>query len=76
MFNQVMRLFSVFAALQLLVWSAAGQITITEFLASNSTGIRDEDNSFSDWIELHNAATTNVNIGGWYLTDSASNLTK
>src|SRR5688500_16762980 len=74
--NQVMRLFSAWSALSLIVCAATGQVTISEFLASNSTAIRDEDTSFSDWVELHNGAATNVNIGGWFLTDSDNNLTK
>ena len=33
---------------------AAEQVTISEFLASNTSGLRDENNEFSDWIELRN----------------------
>ena len=30
----------------------------------------------SDWIELHNTNSTAIDIGGWFLSDSSSNLTK
>jgi hypothetical protein len=30
----------------------------------------------NDWIELHNTAAEDINIGGWFLSDNDSNLTK
>jgi hypothetical protein len=30
----------------------------------------------NDWIELFNAASTNVNLAGWYLSDDPANLRK
>ena len=30
----------------------------------------------SDWIELYNTTGSAINIGGWYLSDSDSPLTK
>ncbi len=55
---------------------AAEPVTITEFVASNSSGLQDEDGAFPDWIELFNGGATNVNLDGWFLTDSPDNLTK
>lgn len=49
---------------------------ITEFCASNQNGIKDEDGSRSDWIEIHNPDTTPANLTGWYLTDNAGTKTK
>jgi hypothetical protein len=49
---------------------------ITEFCASNQTGLTDEDGSHSDWLEIHNPDATPATLTGWYLTDSASNKTK
>ncbi len=54
----------------------AQSVVISEFLAINNGGLRDEDGDSSDWIELLNTGTTNVNLNGWCLTDSAANLTK
>jgi len=55
---------------------APGTVTITEFLASNSSGLQDEDGAFPDWVELFNAGTSPVNLDGWFLTDSPDNLTR
>lgn len=60
----------------LLALSAHAQVTVTEFMASNGKTLADQDGDYSDWIELYNADTNAVNLDGWYLTDSASQLTK
>ena len=51
-------------------------IMISEFLADNSDGIRDDDGNRSDWIELLNPGAEAVDLDGWYLTDDATQLTK
>lgn len=55
----------------LLVHSQAvtSDLRINEFLAANSAGLIDEDGDYSDWIELYNAGSQPVNLGGWALTD-------
>jgi Lamin Tail Domain len=45
-------------------------------MAANAATLRDEDGDAEDWIELYNAGDTVVNLGGWFLTDSAASLTK
>ena len=45
---------------------------ISEFLASNITGLKDEDGDESDWIEIHNPDATAVDLTGWGLGDVAS----
>ncbi|WP_193212940.1 lamin tail domain-containing protein, partial [Luteolibacter marinus] len=49
---------------------------ITEFMAKNQTTATDEDGDFSDWIEVHNPTAAPVSLDDWYLTDSATELTK
>ena len=49
---------------------------ITEFLASNATGITDENGDTSDWIEIHNPDTEAISLANWSLTDDTTNLTK
>ena len=49
-------------------------IHISEFLADNQHGLQDEDGDRSGWIELHNGGASTVNLAGWFLTDTASNL--
>lgn len=45
---------------------------ISEFMASNSSGLQDQDGDFSDWVEIHNPDASPVNLEGWYLTDNAA----
>jgi spore coat protein CotH len=54
----------------------AGNIIISEFMASNSTTLKDQDGDSSDWIELYNMGDTPQNLSGWYLTDKASDPTE
>jgi hypothetical protein len=56
--------------------SANTNITISEFMAKNTITLADEDGTFSDWIEIHNAGTCPVNLNNWSLTDKASQLTE
>jgi hypothetical protein len=53
-----------------------GTPVISEFLASNSGGLRDEDGDSPDWIEIHNPGTGIARLGGWFLTDSTNRLTR
>jgi len=47
---------------------AAG-LLLNEFLADNEGGIRDEDGTDSDWIEVHNSSNQPAPMSGWSLTD-------
>jgi len=42
---------------------------ISEFLADNVTGIKDEDGDEPDWIEIYNPDANALNLAGWALTD-------
>ncbi len=53
-----------------------GGVVISEFLADNVGGLRDEDGDSSDWIELHNPEATPVSLTGWHLTDDPDDLTR
>jgi hypothetical protein len=64
----------VHAALAAGVYSS--NVVISEFAASNSNGLTDENGSREDWIELHNPTPFSVSLNGWYLTDDAANLKK
>src|SRR3954470_2994364 len=52
--------------------SLQAQVIISEFLASNSNSITDENGKHEDWIEVANTGPTPVNLLGWYLTDDAN----
>lgn len=50
----------------------AADVVISEFLASNSGGLRDGDGDSSDWIELFNRTSAPVDLGGYYLKDTGN----
>jgi hypothetical protein len=52
------------------VQPATGSVVINELVATNRTGLKDEDGATSDWIELYNSSTRPVNLAGWSLTDA------
>ena len=49
---------------------------ITEFMASNTLTLADEDGSYPDWIEIFNPDDTPTNLTGWYLTDNVKKKAK
>ncbi len=48
---------------------APGAVVINEVLAHSHADA-------ADWIELYNTTGTSIDIGGWFLSDSSSDLTK
>ncbi|MCK4749350.1 MAG: lamin tail domain-containing protein, partial [Bacteroidales bacterium] len=46
-------------------------ISFNEVCASNQSGFADEFGQLDDWIEIYNDNDFNVNLAGWYLSDSA-----
>ena len=54
--------------------SQGADIIISEFLASNTKGLTDEDGDHSDWIELSNISGSAIDLAGWHLTDDATVL--
>ena len=51
-------------------------VVLNEFLADNDGGIRDEDGTDSDWIEIHNSSNQPAPMSGWSLTDDPTQLRK
>src|SRR5262245_40962799 len=49
---------------------------ISEFLADNDGGLKDEDGEDQDWIEIYNPDTSPVSMAGWRLTDDPADLSK
>ncbi len=56
----------------------AGDLFINELMADNDATIEDPDESgaFEDWVEVYNAGTSAVDLGGMYLTDDVSEPTQ
>ena len=53
--------------------SPVSGIVINEFMASNSSTVQDEAGQYDDWIELYNTNDFPVNIGGFFMSDNATN---
>jgi len=57
--------------------NAQGQIIINEFLCSNASGmLNSETGRFSDWIELYNTDSQDINLEGFFLSDDESLLAR
>lgn len=55
---------------------SAGQVVINEFMAQNTATVTDEVGEFEDWVELYNNMSYDIDLGGYYLSDNTTNLTK
>jgi len=70
------RLIVCMVGLFLLAATGWAGVCISEILADNANGIKDEDGDREDWIELYNSDASPVCLDGWWLTDKASNMTQ
>ena len=64
------------AALFLPAQNAFSQVLINEYSCANLDQFLDNFGADEDWIELYNAGTTSVNIGGYHLSDNENKPTK
>ena len=63
--------------LYLSVFNLSAQVYLNEFLASNSSVIRDDEYSgYSDWLELYNEGTRALDLSGYSLSDDTGNRGK
>ncbi|MEM9658676.1 MAG: lamin tail domain-containing protein, partial [Planctomycetota bacterium] len=51
-------------------------VSITEFMAANSSTLVDFEGDAADWIELQNMSAAPIDLAGWHLTDDPNRLTK
>lgn len=65
--HQFFKLFSSSAS------PSANQVFINELMASNVSYEKDEFGQYEDWIELYNAGTLSIDLGGCFLSDEKSN---
>lgn len=47
-----------------------GALRINEIMATPRSGLRDEDGDLSDWVELHNTGTSNIELTNLALSDN------
>jgi len=53
----------------------SGDVLITEFMADNEATLLDENNEYSDWLEIHNYGNVAVDLEGWQLEDDDTTWT-
>ena len=54
----------------------AGDLLIAEMMAVNDQTLKDEDGSYSDWLEIYNSGAGTVDLTGWHLTDRLNDRTQ
>ncbi len=47
-------------------------LVINEFMADNESAVADQDGEYDDWVEIFNTGASALAIGGYYLSDDAS----
>ena len=52
------------------------QLLINEFSSANISKLADEDGEYNDWIELYNHSASEINLSGYYLSDTIALLKK
>ena len=55
---------------------SGGPIFVNELVATNVTGIRDNEGGTGDWIELYNAGQEDVDLGGYFVSDNEASPAK
>ncbi len=53
-------------------WSQS--VVINEAMSKNFDSISDEDGDAPDWIEIYNPTDNDIDLGGYFLSDDANNL--
>ena len=51
----------------------AGELVVNEFLADNTSDVRNEYHLLEDWIELYNNSNHTIRLDGVYLSDESTN---
>jgi len=57
----------------LITLNALSQVSINEYCAANDNIIQDNAGAYEDFIELYNAGATEVNLGGYTISDKQDN---
>ena len=55
--------------------NAIAQLYINEFMASNDAALPGPEGDFPDWIEIYNAGSEAVMLGGYYMADDLTDPT-
>ena len=57
-------------------YSVESSVVINELLPVNFSIASDQDGEYDDWIEMYNSSPESLDLSGYYLSDSKSNLSK
>ena len=68
-------LLTVALSLFMMTTQVNGQLYINEFMASNDFAVPGPQGDFPDWIEIYNAGTEDVMLGGYYMADDLTDPT-
>lgn len=72
----IARFFFTATLLSLLLCRVDAQVIVNEYSAANWNQFTDNYGKHEDWVELYNTSNAPVNIGGWGLSDDATDLQK
>jgi hypothetical protein len=64
-----MRVYTVIFILLSLFYSLKSQVVINEYLSFNVNGILDDDQEYTDWLEIYNAGSSAADLTGYSLSD-------
>ena len=53
-----------------------GKLYISEIMPSNSYTIKDDDNEYSDYIEIYNDNNVEINLNNYFLSDELTSSKK
>ncbi|MCD6333331.1 MAG: lamin tail domain-containing protein [Bacteroidales bacterium] len=48
----------------------SSRLVVNELVARNAHGLKDEAGEDNDWVEIYNPGTLDINIAGWYVSDT------
>ena len=69
-------LLSIIISLHCIKSVLAQTVVINEIMSSNVTTIADEDDDYSDWIELFNSSLDTLDLSGFGISDDSTNVFK
>ena len=52
------------------------QVYINEVMSNNQNTVIDNDDNYSDWIEIYNSGTSAINLQGYFLSDDPDSMSK
>jgi spore coat protein CotH len=80
--NKTAAYFPIGAEHDIMVYQVEAQVSntkdlvINEFMALNQTAIVDNNNENSDWLELYNTTSKDIDLSGYHLSDNPLNYKK